>query len=86
MLERLFDRSPDVAFFVKDAVGRYVAVNESQDVLAEDGPRVGVVLFDAACRSGMQTLSFDHASNSLIRPLWSMSRRPLSGTPNLSRG
>ena len=29
LLERLFDRSPDVAFFVKDAVGRYVAVNES---------------------------------------------------------
>lgn len=29
LLERLFDRSPDVAFFVKDARGRYVAVNES---------------------------------------------------------
>src|SRR5690349_23209871 len=29
LLERLFDRSPDVAFFVKDAGGRYVAVNES---------------------------------------------------------
>jgi AraC-like DNA-binding protein len=29
LLERLFDQSPDVAFFVKDAVGRYVAVNES---------------------------------------------------------
>jgi len=29
LLERLFDRSPDVAFFVKDASGRYVAVNES---------------------------------------------------------
>ena len=29
LLERLFDRSPDVAFFVKDAMGRYVAVNES---------------------------------------------------------
>ena len=29
LLERLFDRSPDVAFFVKDATGRYVAVNES---------------------------------------------------------
>jgi PAS domain S-box-containing protein len=29
LLERLFDRSPDVAFFVKDADGRYVAVNES---------------------------------------------------------
>jgi len=29
LLERLFDRSPDVAFFVKDALGRYVAVNES---------------------------------------------------------
>ena len=29
LLERLFDRSPDVAFFLKDAVGRYVAVNES---------------------------------------------------------
>ena len=29
MLERLFDRSPDVAFFVKDVAGRYIAVNES---------------------------------------------------------
>ena len=29
LLERLFDRSPDVAFFVKDTAGRYVAVNES---------------------------------------------------------
>lgn len=29
LLERLFDRSPDVAFFVKDSVGRYLAVNES---------------------------------------------------------
>lgn len=29
LLERLFDRSPDVAFFVKDAAGKYVAVNES---------------------------------------------------------
>ncbi|MDX1970672.1 MAG: AraC family transcriptional regulator [Planctomycetaceae bacterium] len=29
LLERLFDRSPEVAFFVKDAAGRYVAVNES---------------------------------------------------------
>jgi PAS domain S-box-containing protein len=29
LLERLFDRSTDVAFFVKDALGRYVAVNES---------------------------------------------------------
>lgn len=29
LLERLFDLSPDVAFFVKDAAGRYVAVNES---------------------------------------------------------
>lgn len=29
LLERLFDMSPDVAFFVKDAVGRYIAVNES---------------------------------------------------------
>lgn len=29
LLERLFDRSPDVAFFVKDAAGRYVAVNDS---------------------------------------------------------
>ncbi len=28
-MERLFDRSPDVAFFVKDASGRYVAVNDS---------------------------------------------------------
>lgn len=29
LLERLFDLSPDAAFFVKDAAGRYVAVNES---------------------------------------------------------
>ena len=29
LLEKLFDLSPDVAFFVKDAQGRYVAVNES---------------------------------------------------------
>ncbi len=29
LLERLFDQSMDVAFFVKDAHGRYVAVNES---------------------------------------------------------
>jgi len=29
LLERLFDRSPDAAFFVKDAAGRYVAVNDS---------------------------------------------------------
>lgn len=29
LLEKLFDRSPDVAFFVKDADGRYIAVNES---------------------------------------------------------
>jgi len=29
LLERLFDRSQDVAFFVKDSVGRYIAVNES---------------------------------------------------------
>jgi PAS domain S-box-containing protein len=29
LLERLFDRSPDVAFFVKDAAGKYVAVNDS---------------------------------------------------------
>ena len=35
LLERLFDRSPDVAFFVKDILGRYVAVNES--LLARHG-------------------------------------------------
>lgn len=29
LLERLFDQSPDVTFFVKDAQGRYVAVNQS---------------------------------------------------------
>ncbi len=29
LLERLFDQSPDVAFFVKDVEGRYVAVNQS---------------------------------------------------------
>lgn len=35
LLERLFDRSPEVAFFIKDAAGRYVAVNES--LLARHG-------------------------------------------------
>ena len=29
LLERLFDQSMDVAFFVKDAQGRYIAVNDS---------------------------------------------------------
>lgn len=29
LLEQLFDQAPDVAFFVKDAEGRYVAVNQS---------------------------------------------------------
>ncbi len=29
LLEQLFDRSPDVAFFVKDGQGRYLAVNDS---------------------------------------------------------
>lgn len=29
LLEQLFDQSPDVTFFVKDAEGRYVAVNDS---------------------------------------------------------
>lgn len=29
LLVRLFDQAPDVAFFVKDAFGRYVAVNDS---------------------------------------------------------
>ena len=29
LLQTLFDQAPDVAFFVKDAQGRYVAVNES---------------------------------------------------------
>lgn len=29
LLARLFDQSPDVAFFVKDDAGRYVVVNES---------------------------------------------------------
>ncbi|MBA4019946.1 MAG: AraC family transcriptional regulator [Pirellula sp.] len=29
LLESLFDHAPDVAFFVKDAAGRYLAVNES---------------------------------------------------------
>jgi AraC-like DNA-binding protein len=29
LLERLFDRSPEVAFFIKDEAGRYAAVNES---------------------------------------------------------
>ena len=29
LLQTLFDQAPDVAFFVKDAQGRYVAVNDS---------------------------------------------------------
>lgn len=29
LLESLFERSPDMALFVKDAAGRYVAVNDS---------------------------------------------------------
>ena len=29
MLEQLFDQAPDVAFFIKDTAGRYVAVNAS---------------------------------------------------------
>ncbi len=29
LLQTLFDLSPDVAFFIKDAAGRYLAVNES---------------------------------------------------------
>ncbi len=29
LLQQLFDQAPDVAFFVKDAEGRYVAVNQS---------------------------------------------------------
>lgn len=29
LLEKLFDFAPDVAFFVKDAAGKYVAVNQS---------------------------------------------------------
>ena len=29
LLEKLFDRSPDVAFFVKDSAGRYLVVNQS---------------------------------------------------------
>jgi PAS domain S-box-containing protein len=29
LLEQLFDHAPDMAFFVKDAAGRYVAVNQS---------------------------------------------------------
>lgn len=29
VLERLFDHAPDVAFFIKDTSGRYVAVNDS---------------------------------------------------------
>lgn len=35
MLQSLFDLTPDVAFFVKDSEGRYVAVNES--LLARHG-------------------------------------------------
>ena len=29
LLEKLFDQAPDVAFFIKDAGGRYLAVNAS---------------------------------------------------------
>lgn len=29
LLSKLFDLSPDVAFFIKDAAGRYIAVNQS---------------------------------------------------------
>ena len=29
LLEQLFDHTPDIAFFIKDATGRYVAVNRS---------------------------------------------------------
>ena len=29
ILEQLFDQAPDVAFFIKDAVGRYLVVNQS---------------------------------------------------------
>src|SRR6478752_4511139 len=29
LLEQLFDRTPDLAFFIKDASGRYVTVNHS---------------------------------------------------------
>lgn len=29
LLETLFDQAPDVAFFIKDATGRYLAVNDS---------------------------------------------------------
>ena len=29
LLEQLFDHTPDIAFFIKDAAGRYVVVNDS---------------------------------------------------------
>lgn len=29
LLEKLFDQAPDVSFFIKDAAGRYLAVNDS---------------------------------------------------------
>jgi hypothetical protein len=29
LLEQLFDHTPDLAFFIKDAAGRYLAVNRS---------------------------------------------------------
>ena len=29
LLEQLFDHTPDIAFFIKDAAGRYIAVNNS---------------------------------------------------------
>ncbi|MFM9030261.1 MAG: hypothetical protein ACKOTF_06210 [Opitutaceae bacterium] len=29
LLEELFDHTPDIAFFIKDAAGRYTTVNHS---------------------------------------------------------
>ena len=29
LLELIFDHTPDIAFFIKDAAGRYLVVNES---------------------------------------------------------
>ena len=29
LLEQLFDHTPDIAFFIKDAAGRYIVVNDS---------------------------------------------------------
>jgi AraC-like DNA-binding protein len=48
VLERLFEHTPDVAFFIKDAEGRYVHVNQS--LLQRHGFKT-----KAACRILLET-------------------------------